>query len=112
MASKRRSFISLIFIINCITKCSLIRISKLKKKYNRNQNSKLHAPQELFCVHFTYQVCEAFSKGTIGGFAGRGRQTTSCNSTSNKINVQTYNTLLHSRLCSKKNSKEPKVSKL
>ena len=24
MASKRRSFISLIFIINCITKCSLI----------------------------------------------------------------------------------------
>ena len=26
MASKRRSFISLIFIINCITKCSLIRI--------------------------------------------------------------------------------------
>ena len=28
MASKRRSFISLIFIINCITKCSLIRILK------------------------------------------------------------------------------------
>ena len=26
MASKRRSFISLIFIINCVTKCSLIRI--------------------------------------------------------------------------------------
>ena len=26
MTSKRRSFISLIFIINCITKCSLIRI--------------------------------------------------------------------------------------
>ena len=25
MASKRRSFISLIFIINCITKCSLIK---------------------------------------------------------------------------------------
>ena len=26
MASKRRSFISLIFIINCMTKCSLISI--------------------------------------------------------------------------------------
>ena len=25
MASKRRSFISLIFIVNCITKCALIR---------------------------------------------------------------------------------------
>ena len=34
MASKRRSFISLIFIINCITKCSLIR-----KKFTSENSS-------------------------------------------------------------------------
>ena len=34
MASKRRSFISLIFIINCITKCSLIRNLQFKRKTN------------------------------------------------------------------------------
>ena len=36
MASKRRSFISLIFIINCITKCSLNRIIIIKFKFKFN----------------------------------------------------------------------------
>ena len=52
MASKRRSFISLIFIINCITKCSLIRIIIIN--LNITIINIIYFLIVLFCLKYTF----------------------------------------------------------
>ena len=44
----------------------------------RSQHGQCKVQEAVFSLFFTYHVCEALSRETIGGFDGRGRQRMSC----------------------------------
>lgn len=57
----------------------------LQIKSEESLQSMYSSRNSFHSTFFTYQVCEAFSRATIGGFDGRGRQRMSCNIDIKKI---------------------------